>query len=179
MGLIHNPVPAEHQDLFGVRTDTPYTGAEREYSAALQNCLEELLEGRRSEMVLLRRHHGARPRIEVPPAPPAIDRTELRGRVVERLLVATISFVRDVSPGGPVFQREVDGRIVETQHFSTKYPHINIERLDAFEADTRFPLFTEWRLRRTQNHRQEFQINRWLDAANLTISLVKSLTGRG
>ncbi|MFN3648585.1 MAG: hypothetical protein ACK47B_03305 [Armatimonadota bacterium] len=171
-------LPLEHQDLLGVRTDTPYTEAERLYSASVQAALEELLQGRRHRIVLLRRHHAASGRaeqVEVLPAPAGVDRRGLRRPMVERILVSTIAFVRDISPGGPVFQREAGDHLLETQHFSTKYPHIIIERLDAFHRRHRTPEFTEWRLCRTQNQRAETQINRWLDAANLALSFVDTL----
>jgi hypothetical protein len=177
MLLIQDRVPPEHRDLFGVRTDTPYTEAERRYSASVQACLEELLAGRKQEIVLLRRYHQGAERIAVMPAPQGIDRAELRLSMVERILVSTISFMRDISPGGPVFQRVMRDQLIETQHFSSKYPHITIERIDVFDHKTRAPLFTEWRLRRTQNQRAETQINRWLDAANLVLSIVKTVRG--
>jgi hypothetical protein len=171
----HERIPPEHQDLFGIRTDTPYTESERKYSAAVQTCFQELLEGKRQQIVLLRRFHDDHDRLEVLSAPPGVDRADLRLAMVERLLISVIAFVRDVSPGGPVFQREEADMLVETQPFATKYPHIIIERLDAFSRDGRKPLFTEWRLRRTQNQRMETRINRWLDAANLVLSLVKDV----
>jgi hypothetical protein len=178
MTLFEERIPAEHRDLFGIRTETPYTEAERRYSAAVQARLEELLEGRRQQIVFLRRHHQGGERIEVLPPPAGIDREELRLPMVERILICTISFVRDVSPGGPVFQRVEAGQVVETQPFSTKYPHIIIERTDTFSREERQPLFTEWRLRRTQNQKMETQINRWLDAANLALSVIKGLRGQ-
>jgi hypothetical protein len=173
-----NGVLPEHQDLFGVRTDTPYTVAERHYSALVQSSLEELLEGRRRQMVLLRRYHVPEGRLAVFPAGPGIDRSQLRQPMVERILIATIAFMRDVSPGGPVFQEEVRQHLIETQHFSTKYPHIIIERVDAFAQSDRSPVSTEWRLVRTQNQRAETQINRWIDATNLAVSVVQSLRGK-
>jgi hypothetical protein len=98
--------------------------------------------------------------------------------MVEKVVISTISFVRDVSPGGPVFQRQEGDQIVETQQFSTKYPHIVIERIDTYDAANRSPHFTEWRLRRTQNQKAETRINRWLDAANLGVSVIRSLAGQ-
>src|SRR5262245_47894190 len=170
-------VPPEHHDLFGPRTDTPYTEAEREYSMAIHLRLEELLAGTRQRMVLLRRYHDGSARLTVMRASREIDRAGLRLDMAERLLMDPISFVRDISPGGPVFQAVRRDQLVETQHFATKYPHIVIERQDIFRIEDRSPLYTEWRLRRTQNQRAETQINRWLDAANLGLSLLKSLRG--
>lgn len=177
MLLHHERVPVEHQDLLGLRTEMPYTEAERRYSAAIQAYLEELLAGRRQQFLLLRRYYDGGKRIAVTPAPREIDRTDLRLSMVEKIIVATISFIRDVSPGGPILQRESRGQLLEAQHFSTKYPHVIIERLDAFDGESRAPLFTEWRLRRTQNQRVETQINRWLDAANLVLSMLKAVRG--
>ena len=78
---------------------------------------------------------------------------------------------------GPVCQTENGDQLLETQQFSTRYPHIIIERLDAFSARQRSPLFTEWRFRRIQNQRAETQINRWLDAANLGLTLFRAFRG--
>ncbi len=176
--LLHDErVPNEHRDLFGLRTEMPYTAAERRYSSTVQARLEELLEGRRHEMLLLRRYHGDGKRMAVMPAPREVDRSQLRLAMVERILISLISFVRDVSPGGPVCQFDRDGSLVETQFFSTKYPHVVILREDAFSHATREPIYTEWRLRRTQNQRMETQINRWLEVTNLVISLVRNLQG--
>jgi hypothetical protein len=170
-------IPPDQRDLLGVRTDTPYTEAERRYSAAVQASLEELLQGRRQEILLLRHYHETPPRIAVMPAPGGIDRAGLRQSMVERILVATLSFIRDLAPGGCIHQVVSDGRLVETQQFCTRYPHILIERIDLFDAESRAPLSTEWRLRRIQNQRAETQINRWLDAANLALSAFKTFRG--
>jgi hypothetical protein len=172
-----NRIPPDQWDLLGVRTDTPYTEAERQYSAAVQENLEELLQGRRARLPLMRRYHEDPPRIDVLRAPGNINRAELRLLMVERILVSTIAFIRDISPGGCVFQCVEDGQLLETQHFTTKYPHIIIERVDAFAEPSRMPLYTEWRLRRVQNQRAETQINRWLDAANLALSAFKTFRG--
>jgi len=171
-------VPHGHRDLFGPRTEMPYTPAERIYSEAVQAALEDLLAGSREQIVLLRRFYGGPQRIAVMTAPADVDRSELRLATVEEILLRTILFMRDVSPGGPVFQREADDFLLETQQFSTKYPHIVIERVDAFHKEGRSPEFTEWRLRRTQNQKAETQINRWLDIANLGLSVLKSVSGQ-
>ncbi|HEX5324926.1 MAG TPA: hypothetical protein VFW40_14155 [Capsulimonadaceae bacterium] len=170
-------VPHGHRDLFGPRSETPYTEAERVYSEAVQAALEDLLAGSRQQIVLLRRFYDGPARIGVMPAPAGVDRGELRLATVEEILMRTLLFMRDVSPGGPVFQREAEGFLIETQQFSTKYPHIVIERVDAFHKEGRSPEFTEWRLRRTQNQKAETQINRWLDIANLGLSVLKSISG--
>lgn len=170
-------VPHGHRDLFGLRSETPYTSAERIYSEAVQAALEDLLAGSRQEIILLRRFYEGPRRIAVMPAPANADRGELRLETVEEILMRTLLFMRDVSPGGPVFQREVGDFLLETQQFSTKYPHIVIERIDGFQRESHRPEFTEWRLRRTQNQKAETQINRWLDIANLGLSVIKSIGG--
>jgi hypothetical protein len=170
-------VPHGHRDLFGPREETTYTPAERVYSETVQAALEDLLAGTRQQIVLLRRFYDGPLRIAVMPPPAQLDRSELRLATVEEILMRTLLFMRDVSPGGPVFQREVEGFLLETQQFSTKYPHIVIERVDAFHKEGGSPEFTEWKLRRTQNQRAETQINRWLDIANLGLSVLKSVSG--
>src|SRR5262245_4612551 len=97
-------IPREQQDLLGVRTDTPYTEGERRYSAAVQAALEELLQGKRHEIRLLRRYHESPPRIAVLPASRGIDRSDLRQAMLERILIATLTFIRAAAPGGCVYQ---------------------------------------------------------------------------
>ena len=164
------------EELFAARPNAAYTAAERRYSAAIQARVNDLLEGRLNRLVLLRRYHEE-DRVAVMRGPRELDCRELRLPVVEKLLTSTLVFVRNDSPGGPVCQEEESDRLVETQQFSTRYPHIVIERVDAFAVAGHRPVYTEWRLRRIQNQRAETQINRWLDAATLGLTLFKAFSG--
>ena len=165
-----------HNDLFGLRLDTPYTSAERQYSQMVQERLEQLLHATGRQIILMRRYHEG-DKLAMLPATANVDRCGLRREMVERILCATLEFVRDGSPGGPIFQRETREGLAETQMFGTRYPHIVVERVDAFTEAGRTPVYTEWRLRRTQNQKAETHVNRWLDAANLGINLVKAVAG--
>jgi hypothetical protein len=165
------------QDLFATRTKVSYTQAERRYSAAIQSSITDLLEGRLNRLLLLRRYHDDPDRVAVMRGPRGVDPENLRMPVVEEMLTSTLAFVRDETPGGPVCQREEGDHLLETQQFSTRYPHIIIERLDAFSKKDQRPLFSEWRLRRIQNQRAETQINRWLDAATLGLTLFRAFRG--
>src|SRR5262245_34162559 len=71
-------LPTRQDDLLGARRGAPYTDAERKYSAAVRACLEEILQGRRRQMVLLRRDYCAPDRLAVMPPPPGVDRRGLR-----------------------------------------------------------------------------------------------------
>src|SRR5438874_1486497 len=119
------------QDLFAARENVSYTRAERRYSAAIQANINDLLEGRMNRLLLLRRYHDDGDRVAVMRGPRDIDPDNLRMPVVEQMLTSTLAFVRDDAPGGPVCQQEEREQLIETQQFSTRYPHIIIERLDA------------------------------------------------
>jgi hypothetical protein len=176
-GRSRDAIRMPQDDLLGARRGADYTEAERKYSASVRAHLEELLQGRQRQMVLLRRDHRAPDRLAAMPAPAGVDRRHLRREVVEQILIATLAFVRDTADGGAIFQALRGDRLIETQHFATRYPHIVIERVDAFNPADRAPLATEWRLRRVQNQRAETHFNRWLDAANLALSAFKTLRG--
>ena len=167
-------LPADQQDLFSVRREMPYNESERLYSEHVQEGLEQLLAGTRSELILMRQYHDDPDRIAVLKSPPTADSEELRRPVIEQILTSTIVFVRDTSPGGPVFQRAADEGVIETQYFGTRYPHIIVERRDRFDGSSDVPIYTEWRLRRMQNQRKETQINRVLDVATLGFTVLKS-----
>ena len=161
------------QDLFAARPNVSYSRAERRYSAAIQSSVNDLLEGRLNRLLLLRRIHDDADRVAVMRGPRDVDPAELRMPVVEAMLTSTLAFVRDEALGA-VCQREEGEQLIETQQFSTRYPHIIIERVDAFSTKDHHPVFTECALRRIQNQRAETQINRWLDAATLGNTLFKA-----
>lgn len=169
-------LPVRQSELFAVRREMPYTPAERKYSQMVQDTLQDLLEATSREVVLMRRYHHD-DRLAMLPAGKGVDRSGLRRVMVERILSATLEFVRDASPGGPIFQRETRSGLTETQLFGTRYPHIVIEREDAYSQADSEPIYTEWRLRRTQNQKAETHMNRWLDAADLGVNLVKAVAG--
>ena len=62
---------------------------------------------------------------------------------------------------------------MQTQRFSTTYPHINLERYDFYDAPTREPLLGAWRASRIQNLRRETRTNRMIDIALLALEVGK------
>jgi hypothetical protein len=64
---------------------------------------------------------------------------------------------------------------VEYQIFSTRYPHILIERTDRYVGDELDPVEITWCLQRVQNQRAQTQFNRLLDAANLAFDLLRAI----
>jgi hypothetical protein len=163
-------------ELLRERPAVGYTASEQEFSKVAQARLEELLRGEVNALPLLRRYHREPRRLGVARAPRDIDRSELRLSVVERILTDLLQFLHagTGAAGGPIAQSRDHGRILERQTFTTRFPHIIIERTDRYDARTREPLETEWVVRRIQNQRADVRINRALDAANLGIELLKT-----
>jgi hypothetical protein len=163
-------------ELLRGRPAVGYTASEQEFSTVTQARLEELLRGEVNALPLLRRYHREPRRLGVARAPHDIDRGELRLSVVERILTDLLQFLHagTGAAGGPIAQTRDHGWLLERQTFTTRFPHIIIERTDRYDARTREPLETEWVVRRIQNQRADVRINRALDAANLGIELVKT-----
>lgn len=158
------------------RERAPYNAAEQAFSFLLQQRLQRLLEGKDNRLELLRRYPGDPHRLGVMVTPRTVDRGQLRLDVVERLLWETLHFVRPDALGGPVAQqRTPEGSVIETQLFSTRYPHIVIERIDRYVGDAPTPVETTYTLRRVQNQRSQTRANRVLDAANLAFELLRVL----
>jgi hypothetical protein len=163
-------------ELFRERPAVAYNASEQAFSKVAQTRLEELLRGELNALPLLRRYHREPRRLGVARAPRDIDRRALRLAVVERILTDLLQFLHagTGAAGGPIAQSRDHGQLLERQTFTTRFPHIIIERTDRFDARTREPLETEWVVRRIQNQRADVRVNRALDAANLGIELVKT-----
>ncbi|CCF82375.1 hypothetical protein [Nitrolancea hollandica] len=162
-----------NQVLMGGRKRTAYNPAEREFSRILQQRLNELLEGKRNTLPLLRHYPNQPNRLGVMITPASVPRDQLRLPVVEALIWEVMTFVSPDGAGGPVSQALApDGSLVELQLFATKFPHIIIERTDCYIGESEDPCETTWGLRRMQNQRAQTQLNRVLDVANLAIELL-------
>jgi hypothetical protein len=160
--------------LTGSRVRADYNEAERQFSQVLQQRLQEVLQGKRERLALLRRYPNDPDRLGVMATPSSIVRQDLRLPAVEGMIWDTINFVRLKASGGPIAQKtNDDGSVVELRTFPTKFPHIVLERSDCFEGDAPEPVETTWTLQRLQNQRTQTQINRLLDAANLLFELVR------
>jgi hypothetical protein len=159
--------------LMGERKRTAYNPAEREFSWILQQRLNELLEGKRNTLPLLRRYPNQPNRLGVMITPAGVPRDQLRLPVVEALIWEAVSFVYPAGGAGPLSQAVApDGSLVEMQFFSTKFPHIIMERTDRYVGDGEDPSETTWGLRRVQNQRAQTQLNRVLDVANLALEVL-------
>jgi hypothetical protein len=169
------PVTKRSKDLLtGSRQRAAYNAAEREFSLLLQQRLQDVLQGKRDRLPLLRRYPQDRDRLGIMSTPHTLARGDLRLATVEGLVWDTINFVRLKASGGPIAQRvDDDGSIVESRTFPTKFPHMVLERSDRYRDDDDEPVETTWTLQRLQNQRTQTQINRLLDAANLVFELVR------
>lgn len=160
--------------LRGMHRRNEYNAAEQRFSLLLQERLQELLEGRRNSLALLRRYPADGDRLGVMLTPPDLDRDQLRLPVVESLTWDAVDFVSVGATGGPVSQEVApDGSVTEHQLFSTRFPHIVVERTDRYVEGAVEPEETTWSLRRVQNQRAQTQVNRFLDAANLALELLR------
>lgn len=159
--------------LMAVREPTRYTDAEQRFSGILQKRLDELLRGERNGLILFRKYPREPGRLGVMATPGELDPRELRVAVVEAMIRDAMLFLHADPHGGPTSQQRVDKRLIETQKFTTKFPHIVIERTDVYEAATEQPIHIHWCASRVQNQRAATQINRMLDAANLGLDVAK------
>jgi hypothetical protein len=156
------------------RQRASYNTAEQQFSLLLQQRLRALLEGRSDSLALLRRYPNQPDRLGVMATPARVPRDQLRLSTVEGIIWDALDFVRPDALGGPVAQNlDPDGSVVEHQMFSTRYPHIVIERTDRYVDDGSDPVEITWCLRRVQNQRTQTQFNRLLDAANLAFELLR------
>jgi hypothetical protein len=170
--------PARNGDaaLRRIRPRADYTEAERRFSTILQERFQEMLQGKRNHLEVLRRYPGDEDRIGIIAMPPEVPREQLRLPVVEQLSWQVVRFIHAEAMGGPIAQSVApDGSTVEVQTFPTKYPHIVIERTDRYVEDDPQPVEITWTLHRVQNQRAQTQVNRLLDATNLAIGLIRSI----
>ena len=169
---------AEHREergpaLLAVHRPVRYREDEQRFSTALQRRLDELLRGERNRLMLLRKYPAEPHRLGVLNTR-GVDTTRLRVRIVERLIRDALLFLHADPHGGPCAQvHDGEGGLVETRKFTTKFPHIVIERIDVFDEETSETRHIQWSAVRMQNQRAATRINRMLDAANLGLDVVK------
>jgi hypothetical protein len=170
-----HPINHSGRELFQGRAAMDYTESEQAFSTLVQTRLEELLGGELNFLPLLRRYHREPDRLGVPLTPQVINPRELRLPVVERILMTLLQFLHNGVGvgGGPIVQAQLSGQLIERQAFTTRFPHILIERIDRYHEASREPLETEWVAKRIQNQRADLHVNRALNAANLGIEIVK------
>jgi hypothetical protein len=169
------PSMAADSQLFQRRSPTAYTESEQQFSLLVQQQLEQLLRGKLNSLPLLRRYHREPGRLGVPRLRADLEPRDLRLPVVEEMLMALLHFLHadGGSEGGPISQSRLSERLLERQFFTTRFPHILIERVDRYDAPSGEALETEWLVRRIQNQRADVRLNRVLDAANLGLELLR------
>jgi hypothetical protein len=159
--------------LLAVHRPVHYRESEQRFSTALQRRLDELLRGERNRLMLLRKYPGEPHRIGVMNTA-GVDPSTLRVKIVERLIRDALLFLHADPHGGPGAQvHDDDGGLIETRKYTTKFPHIVIERVDVFDAESGETRQIQWSAMRMQNQRAATRINRMLDAANLGLDVVK------
>ena len=160
--------------LLTIHAPTRYSEAEQGFSTLLQQRLDELLRGERNALMLMRKYPDEPGRLGVMATPAQIDPRGLRIGIVEQLIRNALLFLHADPYGGPTSQdTDGNGSLIEIQKFTTKFPHIVIERTDTYDAETERPVRIQWCASRVQNQRAATRINRMLDAANLGIDIAK------
>lgn len=160
--------------LLDGRPPATYNEHEARFSQVLQHRVNRLLSGERNDLLLLRKYYGNPDRIGITGTTPDIDATQLRLPIIEKMLADTLVFMHDGTPGSaPARSIDRGGRVLETQKFTTKWPHILVVRTDVFDQDDGELLETVWHARRIQNQRAQIRINRLLDLANLGLEFVR------
>jgi len=160
--------------LARVRPRADYNEAERKFSTILRERFQEILQGKRNHLDLLRRYPSDGDRVGIIALPPEVPRNQLRLPVVEQMTWQVIGFVYSDAEGGPISQYPApEGCTLELQTFPTKYPHIVIERVDRYQDGDPNPVEITWSLQRVQNQRAQTQLNRLLDATNLAFEFLR------
>jgi len=160
--------------LLAPRAETRYTPDEERFSVLLHDRVEALLEGRRNRLPLMRRYLQNGDRLGIMPTPPEVNREGLRLPVIEHMLTDVLLYLHDGTRGGPPSREHLAGdRVVETQRFTTKWPHIALVRTDVFHAKNGTPMETTWLALRVQNQRRLMYISRMFDIANLSAELLQ------
>lgn len=160
--------------LTQTRPRADYTSAEREFSCLLRQRLEDVLQGKRDRLEVLRKYPNDPFRLGVIPTPEDFPRGQLRLPTVEQLTWDVLTMVGTDATGGPIAQASApDGSILEVQTFPTRYPHIVIERTDHFVDSATAADAITWSLHRVQTPPAHIQLNHVLDATHLLFDLVR------
>jgi hypothetical protein len=161
-------------DLFAPRDASSYNPSEQEYSRYVGDQLEKLLKGDLNCLALMRRYHQDPGLLGAPLPKNGINPQSLRLPVIEDVLSRVLVFLQTGMPGGPVVQESDNGRLVEHQLHTTRFPHIVIERIDSYEAGSGTALETEWIVKRMQNQHSATRISRMMDIANLGLEFFRA-----
>jgi hypothetical protein len=161
-------------DLLSPRPTTAYNQDEQKFSVLLRERLDDLLRGRRNSLLILRKYHQDGNRLGIMKTPSDVVTENLRLPVVERMLRDTLIFLHDGTPGSaPSRVSDTQDGTIETQSFTTKWPHIIVVRTDHYTGSAGEPTETIWQAQRVQNQRAQIRINRLLDVANLGIEVAR------
>lgn len=172
-----NSTTTERADVLSPRHRPDYNESERRYGAHVRELMREVLKGDRDRLDVMTKYHGDSGRLSVVPVPRTVEAAALRLDRVEEILTSAVRFLHDGSDPGPVAElgAQRDGVVVETQDYPTRFPHIVIERTDAYDNESGDPVWTGWAIHRLQNQRRNVQINRVLDVMILGLELFKGV----
>jgi hypothetical protein len=159
-------------ELLRPRDPAAYNPAERLFSEFIRKRVYCLLRGDINELLLMRRNWAPEEGIAFL-IPDRLSATDLRPAVGEEIISGVLRLLSPLPAGGPISQQLNDAYLVECQAFPTQYPHVIIERIDVFEAESKSCHWMEWRAIRLQNQRRSTLINRALDLGNLAIEFVR------
>jgi hypothetical protein len=186
-GLLVLPLDgATTGELLRSQPPADYTDDERRLSAHVEHAVDRMILGRCDDLVLLKLYPIAShtPVGVDGEAGTGADGTHValhglypdgvRPETAARLAAETLNFFGPLH-GGILVQEYHDDILVQGRRYTCAYPHITLERYDAYDAPTSDPLLISWRARRIQNLRRETRTNRTIDVALLSLEIAKSL----
>jgi hypothetical protein len=161
-------------DLIRSQPLVRYNDQERRLSAHVEHEIDCLILGRRDSLVLLKLYPRPTDDDVAALVPTGIGQDGVRAEIATRIASEALNFFGPLH-GGIVVQEVHDDVILQGRRYTSAYPHITLERYDAYDAATSDPLVSEWRARRIQNLRRETRTNRMIDVTLLVLEIGKSV----
>lgn len=187
-------------EVFRSEPPAPYNREEQRLSILVQRELDRMIMGGCNQLVLLKLYPqrddmpaGALPaaqqghQLQANEASragaslhavwPTVDARVVRHATAMQIAADAISFFGPLH-GGVLTQVPYPDVIVQGRRFTTAYPHINLERYNVYDAQTKEPVLGAWRARRIQNQRRETRTNRMIDIALLVLEVGQAVFPR-
>lgn len=169
---LFTPQPQSFSNEIHVRPRLSYNEAEQRLSAHVQDCVEKLVDGKGDDLQLMKLYPQRNEQMSL--CTEMVRDEKVHNEILVQLAEGTLNYFGNTY-GGVIAQRLENNIIIQSQRFSTMYPHINLVRYDFYDQASEDPLLSTWFARRIQNQLRETKKNRTLDTALLVLEVAKSL----